>query len=584
MLEKVFWNELALPARKTLAQVMYALRYDDRDDQLLLDSVTREDVLFEADEIYDATLDALEVQFSQMDRKMAIMQRVMNNVSPTLQVLNYQITPPFKRQGTVQIAAIFELSDLQTITIFFHNPDADPKKLAPTDTLLSWKWLLNKKDVTIVVAPEKGKDLNVREVGRRIMKLADKNSAAFAKANAKKEERAKQIAEMQEANAEKVRQIEALEKELNELNTEISGLKDQVSTAKKDLATAQREAERKAEEIRAATRAMANVIKAADQRTKEARRQAQMNKKLLDDHFVFVGAGSDQVKKAVENKLGITEPEPTPTITEPETASENSDQNVVAEPSDNQEPPKAKNAEELKELLVESLNQKKDIHNAFRREDVDGPIDILYRYVKDKKNGNPGRVSGVEHIIESRTADGTLNHVTVEQLFSDIAKAIELGEKHIQAKRPDYERIKLSYGEAEAVLVKDGAMNAYVLTGWNISKERLAELNSVLSGERGAAHFNPPPTHDDPTISRIKVGADSGNSNPIDNEKQEAISYLNSVIDGTLPTLVENSTGDKLEELYNKYSSDSEMEALITKAIDEWGKAVYAFTNKQGAA
>ncbi|MFZ4538415.1 hypothetical protein [Propionivibrio sp.] len=30
---------------------------------------------------------------------------------------------------------------------------------------------LNKKDITIVVAPERGEDLNVREMARRIMKL-----------------------------------------------------------------------------------------------------------------------------------------------------------------------------------------------------------------------------------------------------------------------------------------------------------------------------------------------------------------------------------------------------------------------------
>ena len=119
------------------------------------------------------------------------------------------------------------------------------------------------------------------------------------------------------------------------------------------------------------------------------------------------------------------------------------------------------------------------------------------------------------------------------------------------------------------------------MTGWNISKERLEELKSKRSGEQGAAFFNPPPTHDDPTISRIKVGADNGNSNTVDTEKQEAISYLNSVIDGSLPTLVENSTGDKLEELYNKYREDSELEALIVRAIDEWGHAVYEYTNKQ---
>ena len=48
---------------------------------------------------------------------------------------------------------------------------------------MSWKWLLNKKDVTILVAPEKGRDLNPREVARRVMCLTEKNSAKFTKVN-----------------------------------------------------------------------------------------------------------------------------------------------------------------------------------------------------------------------------------------------------------------------------------------------------------------------------------------------------------------------------------------------------------------
>jgi len=49
------------------------------------------------------------------------------------------------------------------LTIYFHNPDTTPNKINPNDELVSWKWLLNKKDITIVVAPEQGKDKWWRE-------------------------------------------------------------------------------------------------------------------------------------------------------------------------------------------------------------------------------------------------------------------------------------------------------------------------------------------------------------------------------------------------------------------------------------
>lgn len=43
--------------------------------------------------------------------------------------------------------------------------------------MVSWKWLLNRKDPTVVVAPERGQDLNPRGVACRIMRLARPRSS-----------------------------------------------------------------------------------------------------------------------------------------------------------------------------------------------------------------------------------------------------------------------------------------------------------------------------------------------------------------------------------------------------------------------
>ncbi|WP_143751409.1 hypothetical protein [Collimonas sp. PA-H2] len=59
----------------------------------------------------------------------------------------------------------------QTLSIFFLNPDVTSQKITPRDDLVSWKWMLNKKDVTIVVATERGVHLNVREVANRLIRL-----------------------------------------------------------------------------------------------------------------------------------------------------------------------------------------------------------------------------------------------------------------------------------------------------------------------------------------------------------------------------------------------------------------------------
>ncbi|MGL5453188.1 MAG: hypothetical protein ACRDBT_12560, partial [Aeromonas sp.] len=172
------WNDQGSPVGMSVDQLLYRIRKDDGSDGLIFDSVTLDDIL--SDEgVERFVFDAMVTPFSRLSRKMEQMLKVMNRAVAGLEVTAMQVSDPFRRNGVAQVAAVFELSDGQTVTVYFHNPDSTPSKLAPTDEMVSWKWLLNKKDITIVVAPEKGQDLAVREVSRRIMVLADRNSAAF---------------------------------------------------------------------------------------------------------------------------------------------------------------------------------------------------------------------------------------------------------------------------------------------------------------------------------------------------------------------------------------------------------------------
>lgn len=213
-LSRVFWDSAALPAAgRTLADVLYAIRLDDAADGLLADPMTMADVLEGAERV---VMDSLVIQVGRLKPKMDALLRVMEAVGAEVKPVALQLSEPVRRFGGAHVAALFELSDGQTVTVWFHNPDSTPAKLSPADTLVSWKWVLNKKDVTIVVAPESGRDLNMREVARRIMRLAAKNSAAFARANAKRAATMTEIeglrgtlAERQAALADLHRQIEA---------------------------------------------------------------------------------------------------------------------------------------------------------------------------------------------------------------------------------------------------------------------------------------------------------------------------------------------------------------------------------------
>lgn len=216
MTQKIYWNGDAQPLDTTLDKVLYQVRCSDSGENLLFDAVTVAEIIEDSDGVL--AFDALVTPFARLERKMEVLRGVMERQGIAVKPAALQITEPFKAQGRAMVAAIFELSDGQTVSIYFHNPDVTPAKMAPADELISWKWLLNKKDITVVVAPERGEDLNVREVARRIMALAEKNSPAFQRANAKR--------------AETMGRIEGLKGEITSLEGELAAAQHELEVAK----------------------------------------------------------------------------------------------------------------------------------------------------------------------------------------------------------------------------------------------------------------------------------------------------------------------------------------------------------------
>lgn len=221
-MNKVYWNSDALPYDHTLDGLLYDIRRSENGD-LLMDAVSIQDIIEDSDGIL--ALDALVTPYARLERKMEILRGIMERVSTTVKPVALQITEPFKQRGVANVAAVFELSDGQTVSVFLHNPDVTPNKMAPMDELVSFAWRLNKRDITIVVAPERGEDLNVREVAKRIMKLAERNSAAFARANAKRSERMQNIENLKT-------EIVGLEKELADAQHELEIVKVEAENRK----------------------------------------------------------------------------------------------------------------------------------------------------------------------------------------------------------------------------------------------------------------------------------------------------------------------------------------------------------------
>lgn len=221
----VRWDDQRMPVDDNLVDVVASLRRNDQGGQMM-DAATMVDLVEYLSSDEGAMLDAMVIEVQQFERKANQLLRVMQMAATGVKPESVEVSKPFKNRGTTQLAMLFLMDDGQSVSIFFHNPDTTPNKLTPTDEMVSWKWVLNKKDVTITVAPEKGQDLNPREVARRIMKLVEKNSAKFIQANTNKAARDAQIEALKAAEAEKTGVLADLDKQIESLTAQLAAAKD----------------------------------------------------------------------------------------------------------------------------------------------------------------------------------------------------------------------------------------------------------------------------------------------------------------------------------------------------------------------
>lgn len=204
-----------------VAKLLYQIRQSDNFNHAL-EPLSYHDLTQELGNqgfVYE-NYDALVIERNKLERKAKQMLMAMQGAADIVKPVGVAVSKPLTKGGVANVVAWFEMDDGQAVGVFFHNPDKTPKKLDPTDEMISYKWVLNKKDITIVVAPENGKDLVIRTVAKRIMKLVDANHDRFLKANSAK---AELNVKEQDLNA----QVIAKKAELDELNKAIELLEAQ---------------------------------------------------------------------------------------------------------------------------------------------------------------------------------------------------------------------------------------------------------------------------------------------------------------------------------------------------------------------
>lgn len=191
------------------------VQHDDNAE--LLEKCTPSDIMAKILDGSEGMLaDAMVLEYKQFDKvikklgdalkKQGDQEFFVENVTPIA---------PFKKNGVVNVGVIFEMNDTQTVTVLFNNPDTTPAKLTQADILTSWKWMLNKRDVTAALQPKASDSTRYTAIAKRMMLLLVKNHARFQRAAAEKLRIANE-------NAELTALLESKQAELNDMDQQIA--------------------------------------------------------------------------------------------------------------------------------------------------------------------------------------------------------------------------------------------------------------------------------------------------------------------------------------------------------------------------
>lgn len=153
-------------------------------------------------------------KFNRTEKRMLAVVRTFNK-----HLKDSEITalPPVvgnpRRSGAFAYATVqLPFSDGQVVSVIFHSPEGDRKRIAPDDTIIAFRWLLNKRDITHVVAPEEGREVSLETIAKRLTQLVVKNSARFEKQQKAAMEERKALDEAREAlRAAEDRQVELMD-------------------------------------------------------------------------------------------------------------------------------------------------------------------------------------------------------------------------------------------------------------------------------------------------------------------------------------------------------------------------------------
>ena len=227
---EAIWDSATLKTHNSSVKaLLFDIQQCDRNEEII-EKVSARDI---ASSIIDSTCevqlhDAIVVKYRELDKTIDKIAKQLADLSDmTLKIVQVHKLEPFKKNGVVNGGAIFEMSDEQTITVLFNNPDTTPAKITPEDTMTSWKWLLNRRDVSAALQPRSVDSKKYSLIAQRMFKLVAANHDRFVRSQVKKLKEQQDFSEAQQ-------NVAAAEAKLAELDQKIALTQSEIDQALSD--------------------------------------------------------------------------------------------------------------------------------------------------------------------------------------------------------------------------------------------------------------------------------------------------------------------------------------------------------------
>lgn len=220
---------------KPVSEEALSALYEGDDGDLILESCSIEDIessLFLGVDVgLDMLLEAVTSTSIRLKNTMKAFSRALNQkIQPVgITAGEAEISKP-RRSGLVAVmTARIPLSDGQSVSVVFHAPDDDPLKINPDDKLIAFRFLLNSRDITHVVAPSGGNDLSLDQATIALSNVIERNTEKFKAAQAEK-------------SALKA-EIEAADIQAEEIEAEIAKASDDIEATESNIASTNKQIE-----------------------------------------------------------------------------------------------------------------------------------------------------------------------------------------------------------------------------------------------------------------------------------------------------------------------------------------------------